>query len=70
MTTPFAYIASYDTDDNETVHVRDTYWSPKLDEAWELLCGTLKSGTYLRGWYADDYQTKMLKWTFLHNGGK
>ena len=64
--TRFAYIASYDENDNETVHAKDTFWSPNLDEVWELLCGTLKGGTYLRGWYADDNQTQMVRWTFLH----
>lgn len=56
-----AYIAKYDSEGNETVLMRDSFWSPRLQAELDHLAQTARIGTPLiEGWYYDEYQVECM----------
>ena len=56
-----AYIAQYDHEGNETIIMRDSFWSPRLQSAFDSIASQHRIGMpKIEGWYSDKYQVECM----------
>ena len=56
-----AYIAEYDHEGRETIIMRDSFWSPKLQQAFDTIAANFRLGMKpVEGWYSDEHQVECM----------